>query len=897
MPPVRYQLPPLADDADFDRLCRDLFRHHWPVEGDQLNGRSGQRQHGVDFYGQDPQGHWRGGQSKSRNSLTAPLGEAEVREEVRKALAFTPALHEYVIATSGPRDARLQQVAREITDAHRRRRPRRFSVKIYFWDDLLELLHQYPEVRAAYYGQLSDVDVAAMIAQLREIVADGAPQPSATGVSLPAPPPIVRHTLVGRDQELGRALAALRERRPALLHGMGGVGKTTLAAEIAARLQDEHAFGDGIIWIEDIGNASLDEVCDAIARQIGNPAMAGLTGRDKASAVRGLLAAQDALLVLDDVASSATGRAFVDACLPRKRALLMTSRERSLRADFSEAILLAPLAQEAAVALFRAAVGVATNQGDHTIAAICTLLEGHPLALVVAAGRVRAEEMPLERLHDRLADERSRLSSLHLDESDDRRRNVRASLQLSLDGLDARQREVFLALALCFGETTGVELLAELLGFSQVDCEDVVGQLVARSLVERRGERLRLHRLVRDLGRERAADTASAIRLRLITAAHAYADRYAEPTLERHDKLETELGNLSGIFQYAVEHGERRDAVALALHIVNPVLSARGYRTQLVAIGRLALSAAAMLGDEVDLARLSLNLAGLLPDDHDETRRLYQQCLALKRRLGDRLGVAHCLHNLGVVACERGRLVAGRRLLGHGLAIRRALGDDHGIAASQLSLGQLAREEGAHKEARRLCEASRAMFAALGDLRGESEALYCLGNLAHERGEYAEAWDRYRDSLALKGEMKDQPGIAVNLNNLATILERMGRLGAARPILLHSLAIKQQLRDQRGIATTLHNLANLSVRGGDLDEAQGLYEQSLRIARRLGDRGGIATGIYGLAGIAHQRGEIDKARGLLAQSLALFEEVGSHHAATARRQLEKLHREEAMPDG
>ncbi len=79
MPPVPFHYPPLADDADFDRLCSDLFRRHWRVEGDQLNGRSGQRQHGVDFYGHDSRGRWRGGQSKSRNSSTSLLDEGEVR--------------------------------------------------------------------------------------------------------------------------------------------------------------------------------------------------------------------------------------------------------------------------------------------------------------------------------------------------------------------------------------------------------------------------------------------------------------------------------------------------------------------------------------------------------------------------------------------------------------------------------------------------------------------------------------------------------------------------------------------------------------------------------------------------------------------------------------------------
>ena len=888
MPPVRYRLPPLEDDADFDRLCRDLFRHHWSAEGDQLNGRSGQPQHGVDFYGYDPRHRLRGGQSKSRNNPAAPLTEAEVREEARKALAFTPPLHEYVIATSGPRDARLQRAAREITAAHGKRRPRRFGVTMYFWDDLLELLHRYPEVRAAYYGPFDGGAVAAPVEQPRQGTRDAAPRPEAPRFAPPPPFPDPQHAVVGRDREMQCAIAALRERKPVLIHGMGGIGKTALAAAIVARLQAEAAFVDGIIWIEEIGAASLDLLCDAIAREVGNTTIAGLTGRAKAAAVRELLAGQDALLALDDVMAVETGRAFIDTCLPPRRALLLTSRRRSLSADLRASIPLAPLDRAASIALFHARAGMDPARDEPAVAALCALLEDHPLALTVAAGRARVEDLPLASLRERLADAKMRLSALRLDEGGDKNRNVRVSLQLSLDDLTELQRRVFLALASCFGDTTGVEFLADVVGLPQSGCEDVVGQLVARSLLQRRGDRLRLHRLVRDLGREVADATSSAGQAQVVAAARAFAYRYDQPTLERHDKLEAEWDNLRAAARSAADRGDRRGAIALATHLVNPVLGARGFRAELIALGRLGMAAADALGDEAALAGLANNMAGLLQGDVEEARRLYARSMEIRRRLGDRSGIAHCLHNLGVIACETGQTDGGRRLLRRGLAIRRALGDDLGIGASLLALGRLAHEEGAARRARRLYEESRAIFAALGDLRGTANVAHQLGNLAHEQGNYARAWELYRESLALAGELKDQHGIAANLNNLGTILEKGGRLAAARQILVRSLVIKERLRDRHGIASGLHNLANIAAVDGDADEALRLYGQSLRINRQTGDRSGVAGDLQGLGNLARQRGDAAEARHLIAQSLALFEQVGSPHARMVRRQLELL---------
>ncbi|MFQ5596367.1 MAG: NB-ARC domain-containing protein, partial [Anaerolineae bacterium] len=307
-------------------------------------------------------------------------------------------------------------------------------------------------------------------------------------------PPATRHRLFGRDDALADTLTALREHRSVLLHGMGGIGKTALAGHSAQRLHAEAAFNAGVLWVSEVGPASVPAICDAVARSLGDEEILKLAPPAKLDPTRELLASHDLLLILDDIAMPETAQEFLDCCRPAGLALLATSRRRLV--DFGVDVPLRPLDRDAATDLFRNRAKMPAADGK--VGEICDELENHPLALVIAAGRVRAERMSLESLHRRLRDEKERLPTLVLGKGLDKNRNVWASLHLSYQDLSDQQQLVFTRLAACFGETTGLELLAGVCGMTQTACEDHVGRLVARSLVERQADRLSLHRLVRD---------------------------------------------------------------------------------------------------------------------------------------------------------------------------------------------------------------------------------------------------------------------------------------------------------------------------------------------------------------------------------------------------------------
>lgn len=144
-----FQIPPPKNWQEFESLCWDLWRRIWNDPNTQKNGRVGQSQCGVDVSGQFG-GAWCGIQAKGKDNFTAQrVTVKELAAEVRKAQQFKPTLRSFVLATTGPKDAAVEQAAREQTESHRA--VGKFSVTVMGWDDILLLLDDHPDVVEQYY--------------------------------------------------------------------------------------------------------------------------------------------------------------------------------------------------------------------------------------------------------------------------------------------------------------------------------------------------------------------------------------------------------------------------------------------------------------------------------------------------------------------------------------------------------------------------------------------------------------------------------------------------------------------------------------------------------------------------------------------------------------------------
>ena len=148
------QIPPPSNWQDFEKLCCDLWSQIWADPNTCQNGRQGQSQQGVDVYGCPGKGvKLAGVQCKGKdNYADKTLTEVEVKEEVGKAKDFKPALSEYVIATSGVRDAKIQEVIRKISEEHKSQGL--FSVNVFFWDDIVLKLHDYPNLLSKHFPEI-----------------------------------------------------------------------------------------------------------------------------------------------------------------------------------------------------------------------------------------------------------------------------------------------------------------------------------------------------------------------------------------------------------------------------------------------------------------------------------------------------------------------------------------------------------------------------------------------------------------------------------------------------------------------------------------------------------------------------------------------------------------------
>lgn len=195
------QLLPPSKWEDLENLVKDLFRAEWQDFHTQRHGRQGQSQQGVDVFGRPAAvPGWAGVQCKNKDLLLrSQLTVKELRQEVKKAKAFQPPLGQFVIATIVPRDGRLQHEARIITDRHLRRGE--FSVHVYAWDDIKELLAKHQQVAMQYYGSVAGVGTNTkppLLPETARAAAFGAPKIAAETNRPAAAAPLVLSTQAAR---------------------------------------------------------------------------------------------------------------------------------------------------------------------------------------------------------------------------------------------------------------------------------------------------------------------------------------------------------------------------------------------------------------------------------------------------------------------------------------------------------------------------------------------------------------------------------------------------------------------------------------------------------------------------------------------------------------------------
>ncbi len=671
--------------------------------------------------------------------------------------------------------------------------------------------------------------------------------------NLPAP----LSSFIGRERELATAEANLADNRLLTLVGAGGTGKTRLAVEVARRMLIRYRE----VWLVEL--ASLrdpDLLPQAIANTVGVREQPGETLTDTLLAA---LHGRDMLLVVDNcehlVAAVANLTHRLLRGCPYLR-VLATSRERlrvagevvmtvpPLGLPSDSSVSMEELMRYEAPHLFitRAqAVAPGFQPSDTHVAAVaevCRRLDGIPLAIELAAARVRV--LSVESIAARLSD------SFQLLTGGERtalphQQTLAALIDWSYGLLDDAERRLlrWLSVFATPFPFSAVEAVCAPLGDSYTLVE-LLTQLVDKSLLIAvpSGDEVcyRMLETIRSYAATKLVDSgeADAACHQHLAYCCALAEA-AEPLLTGAEqatwlnRLEQQHEDIRAALRYAIERDNGNAAVRLAGSLWRFWL-AHGHLSE----GRKWLEQVLKLDSaDISLRAKALNGCGnlaLYQGDYTAARPLYQAALDLRRQLGDQQGVASSIANLGVVAMNQGDYAAARALYQEGLAIDRQLGDNWGIARSLNNLGIIARLEADYMAARALYKESLATFQQLSDTRDIAHILTDLGGIDIIAGDYALAATALRDAATMFEQLGEKEGSADVLTAQGQLAYRQGDYPTARRLLAASLELRRELGDRQGVAYSLEGFAGLAVAKGELARATSLYAAATALRDQLG---------------------------------------------------------------
>jgi predicted ATPase/class 3 adenylate cyclase len=686
------------------------------------------------------------------------------------------------------------------------------------------------------------------------------PLPARDRSGLPNNLPQQPTSFVGREREM----RLIRERLPhsplLTLTGPGGCGKTRLALQAAAQAGED--YGDGV-WLAELAALSNPKRVAQTAASLLH--IREEPGRPIVETLSASLSGKSLLLVLDNcehliAACADLAQTLLRSC-PGTR-LLATSRQ-ALGIP-GETIIPVPtlslpslhppasveqLMQSESVRLFvsRAAATeppfTVTLRNAPAVAQVCHRLDGIPLALELAAARVKV--LSVEQIAQRL-DDRFRLLTGGSRTGLPRQQTLRALIDWSYDLLSGAEQTLLRRLSVFAGGWT-LEAAEQVCSGGSAREEDVLnllGRLVDKSLVlvddvEGQGRRYRLLEMVRQYSRDRREeqDDSDEARERHYAWFLALAED-AEAQLRGLDqgmwlnRLETEHDNFRAALDNCLARGSGEDYQKLAGALWH-FWYIRGHWGE----GQERLSRAVKIGPELTIGRAkALCGASCIAwgQDYDrEARALAEESLAVSEAMGDKRSIAEALKHLGMTARRRG---------------------DYGSA-------------------RALFENSLAIYRDLANPQNSAHLLCCLGEMAWLQGEFPRARALQEESLKLSHAADSQRDRGYSLTNLGNVTLAEGHPDAARPLAEEGLAIFRALGENWAIAYALWSLGNIVFGAGRLAEAGENFREALVLVRDLDSRWSIGFALTALGFLASAQGEDARAVRLLSAAQALRESI------------------------
>jgi predicted ATPase len=521
-----------------------------------------------------------------------------------------------------------------------------------------------------------------------------------------------------------------------------------------------------------------------------------------------------------------------------------------------------------------------TNDNAPAVAGICARLDGLPLAIELAAVRIKL--FPPQTLLTRL-DNRLKLLTGGARDLPHRQQTIRNTIDWSYHLLDAGEQTLFVRLGVFVGGCTieAAEAVCNADGELPMEVVDGIAALVDKSLLRQdegvSGEpRFTMLETIREYALERlaASGTEQIIREQHAKCYLALAEA-AEPELLGSkqevwlNRLAAEHDNLLATFQWTIAQGEVETALRLSAALWR-FWDTRGPLSE----GRQWLAVALEQGESLPTAirAKALNGAGYLAaqSDRSAARIFFEDSLRINQALGDKQSIALSLLGLGNVASDERQAIANYE---ESLALYRELDDTSGIAWSLTRLADIALSQSDYGQSIAHSTEALRLYRALDDKGGIAWMLHHLGEIAGRQGDYQRAVKLVQESLGLYQKLGDQGGIAWSLGSLGNVALAQGHDNEAMAYYERSLAIFLEYGHKANVTWMLTCMGECERLQGDYVRAAAFYGQSLTVSREAGDQVSVAVVLHNLGHVALHQGDNQQAVTHFRESLALSCEV------------------------
>lgn len=720
--------------------------------------------------------------------------------------------------------------------------------------------------------------------------------------------PLDLTSFIGRESEVEQVRELIRANRLLTLTGVGGTGKTRLALQAARGLLDD--FRDGV-WVVELSTIFEPE---QVLRAIGSTLDIRVPGnRSLIEALQDYLRPRQLLLVLDNcehlikACSEAAGQLLANCpdlkILATSRESLGLNGERNFHVpsmqlpDNGTNLAAGEVWQIESMHLFRdRALNVKPDfQPDDSqtraAARICARLDGIPLAIELAAARVRV--MPVEEIADRLSD-RFRLLTGGSRTAIPRQQTLEALIDWSYDLLTEPEKVLLRRLSIFAGGWTlsMAEAVCADEQLPQEEILDILTRLVDKSLVnsDTRGDEARFDMLetIRQYARNKLIQSGESGRLRdrHLRTLSKLSDRIAPQLWQTDqvrwmDRLEEEHDNIRAALEWSLCEGCGKEHVMLGVHLADNIFLfwlVRGYWSECLDWMR-KLRAHSQLQDaqDTDVIRLVYSIGFIIKEmgDLHAARDCFEQALTMARAAQDQRSQGYALLGLGEVAMMERFLDPAKAYIDESLAIFRALDEPLGIALTLSRKGGLASDsKGDYEQAKKYYQENLKICRDVGHILGIAGTLMALGRIEMYHGDAEIGRGYLQESLSIFRESRDKSGIAGALSAIGYADLYADNLESSRESYEEVLRINRELRSSPGIGSALIALGEIHRWQGNYDTAREYYEEALEINADLGQVGIMIVVGHNLGYVAKQQNDLPQALVYFRRSLRLARERG-----------------------